>query len=378
VRPNAESRVSETDVQGQGEDEDLGGSLDTSTSGYPVRRSQKHGDHVAHGTGITLEKALQGSGIRHKMKRFPRHDSPILEALPERPMPYVRGDPNEISSLTRSFMRLVPHPVAIITSKNPHDTSGNMLRGATVSSFNTVTLEPDVIVSFNLKTPSSTMNAIVASSKFAVHLLTVTDGAGRLANLFIGKPGVQGYAEHSDQFMVMDSADPKVPCEDVEVKNTPLLQRRACAFAVKDAIPMEASVTDYDNSAVRFVLECAFMPEESPRVADHIIVLGKVVNVFCPESSQSADVVRPQDLCLSYVNGQYKGVNGHAKLKRHLQQKDFQPSPSRARLPLDDQRAAIQGQLNRPQVSYHDADSRFENWKWKRTKLDTNVESYDS
>ncbi len=65
-------------------------------------------------------------------------------------------------------MHPVPHALTVITSfqpgKNPGDNPEP--RGLLVSSFNTVTLSPRPYVSFNIKLPSSTWDAIKASRHF--------------------------------------------------------------------------------------------------------------------------------------------------------------------------------------------------------------------
>ena len=65
-------------------------------------------------------------------------------------------------------MRPVPHALTVITSfqpgKDPKDEPEP--RGLLVSSFNTVTLSPRPYVTFNIKLPSSTWDAIKASGHF--------------------------------------------------------------------------------------------------------------------------------------------------------------------------------------------------------------------
>ena len=71
-------------------------------------------------------------------------------------------------------MRRVPYPVAIITATDPSgrpDTSA--FRGMTVSSFNTVTLSPRPVISFNVRRPSETLNALLASRRTFDHKVQV-------------------------------------------------------------------------------------------------------------------------------------------------------------------------------------------------------------
>jgi flavin reductase (DIM6/NTAB) family NADH-FMN oxidoreductase RutF len=73
----------------------------------------------------------------------------------------------ELNEAVRAAMRKVPYPVAVVTANG----SDKGLAGLTVSSFNTVTIEPYPIVSFNVKLPSSTYDAIVAKKFFRVSVV---------------------------------------------------------------------------------------------------------------------------------------------------------------------------------------------------------------
>ena len=81
-------------------------------------------------------------------------------------------------------MRSTPHPLTTIVaySADPAGPVGNRedkVRGLLVSSFNTVTLYPKPFVSFNIKRPSSTYDAICQSGSFTasgINNATVADG----------------------------------------------------------------------------------------------------------------------------------------------------------------------------------------------------------
>ena len=77
-------------------------------------------------------------------------------------------DEDDLSDRVRRLMRPVPHALTVITSfqpgKDPKDEPEP--RGLLVSSFNTVTLSPRPYVTFNIKLPSSTWDAIKASGHF--------------------------------------------------------------------------------------------------------------------------------------------------------------------------------------------------------------------
>ena len=75
---------------------------------------------------------------------------------------------DDLSDRVRKLMRPVPHALTVITSFQPGKDPGDEPepRGLLVSSFNTITLSPRPYVSFNIKLPSSTWDAIKASGHF--------------------------------------------------------------------------------------------------------------------------------------------------------------------------------------------------------------------
>lgn len=84
----------------------------------------------------------------------------------------------------RSALRHLTQPVALITSTQPEDPRPQNFRGVTVSSFCTVTLKPKPIVSFNLRVPSRTWDAISASGRLYIHLLHATQEGATTAHAF--------------------------------------------------------------------------------------------------------------------------------------------------------------------------------------------------
>ncbi|EER45412.1 putative oxidoreductase [Histoplasma capsulatum H143] len=212
-------------------------------------------------------------------------------------------------------MRRVPHPVAIITSTDPRSpTAQTAFRGMTVSSFNTVTLYPETIVSFNVKLPSETFNAIDASSRFLVHLLAPTNTTARLARDFSqGNAKIMRADESATffQFVPMSGGDGgREPPRLVLLNN-----------AKKDgesSLPTEARRVDGSGSSVTpapvatadyfpFIFECRYL-SQSVKVGNHVIVLGRVVKVICQEAagtSDSGETYSPEHLCLTYADTRF-------------------------------------------------------------------------
>lgn len=152
-------------------------------------------------------------------------------------------------------MRRVPHPVVVITSNIPPYTPFDSYRGMTVSSFNTVTLTPAPIVSFNVKQPSSTYDAIKASGRFAVHVIHGSNAGAQFAHRFSAGHGKEAFQEAElarDKAEALFSIEPPL----VPALGTPPIIR---------------------SENVMFVLNCTLL-RESVTVGDHVVVLGKVIS----------------------------------------------------------------------------------------------------
>jgi flavin reductase (DIM6/NTAB) family NADH-FMN oxidoreductase RutF len=96
----------------------------------------------------------------------------------------------QLSDNMRSALRHVTQPVALVTSfmasaGSLKDADKRALsRGVTVSSLCTVTLHPKPVVSFNLRVPSRSWDAISASGFLRVHLLKASPEGATAAHVF--------------------------------------------------------------------------------------------------------------------------------------------------------------------------------------------------
>lgn len=202
-------------------------------------------------------------------------------------------------------MRRVPYPVAIITATDPsgpEDTTS--FRGMTVSSFSTVTLTPHPVISFNVRRPSETLNALLASRRFLVHLLAPGPKTATLARDF-SKGNVtlatmlKGHGEFEFAALPTENEDghPQRPL--------PILKRRTEAAAANDGVDFP------------FVFECTLHPQKID-VHDHSIVLGTVVRAIEGSGSISTpgqndkflDEHSPERLCLAYANTKFWKMGG--------------------------------------------------------------------
>lgn len=248
-----------------------------------------------------------------------------------------------LSDNVRLLMRHVPHPVAIITATdlNALETDRGF-RGMTVSSFNTVTLTPEPVVSFNVRRPSETLNALVSSGRFLVHLLAPTRAAAALAREFskgnanlsltngTGEfefasywpaevepvPVAEGSANGGEAATAKDhiSLPPHI---------LPLLRRRIPATTSRpDVVGVDSSTkeTPVGDADFSFVFECRYLQRDIT-VYDHTIVLGAVVRTIRRHDSlligqeepgkgdegngKASTACSPRDLCLAYADTRF-------------------------------------------------------------------------
>ncbi|PGH11647.1 hypothetical protein AJ79_04787 [Helicocarpus griseus UAMH5409] len=241
-------------------------------------------------------------------------ENPVIVDEDEAPSPTTPPQPSPISNQVRLLMRRVPHPVAIITSTDPTcRTAKSALRGMTVSSFNTVTLYPEAIVSFNVKLPSETFNAITTSSRFLVHLLAPTHETARLARDFArGNANVMQEDEEQRFFKFVPIRNGTSGCEGNDGVSSSILDgeppRLALVNPAEEAGRGEGSggrTTTATTDYFPFIFECEYLPQ-SARVGNHVIVLGKVVNIIRQqEAAENEDAHRPEQLCLSYADTRF-------------------------------------------------------------------------
>ncbi|KAM5432361.1 hypothetical protein MferCBS31731_007564 [Microsporum ferrugineum] len=205
---------------------------------------------------------------------------------------------SSIQTQVRRLMRLVPHPVAIVTSTEPHSPPNAAFRGMTVSSFNTVTLNPAPVISFNVKTPSETYNAICSSSRFLVHLLPPSENMARLALEFskgYENVALKGNRQDVPFFRFTAPGD---------VKALPSVQSGEPPRLVINGAEGDLKA---QRSHFPFIFECQYLPQ-STRVGDHVVVFGTVMNVFSDQGVKGDAVHSARELCLSYADTRLWGM----------------------------------------------------------------------
>ncbi|KAF7542449.1 hypothetical protein G7Z17_g11562 [Cylindrodendrum hubeiense] len=170
----------------------------------------------------------------------------------------------------RSIMRLLPHSVVVCTSHQPGPDGGP--RAMTMSSFTSLTLSPTPLVTFNVATPSRTLDAIRASGAFTVHILAGDAAGAAVASHFtrgnLGGNVLEGLEE--------------VTC-DTEGE-APVLRGEGVLFALRCRVLADAA----EGGLVR--------------VRDHVIVVGEVVAMV--------PVTGEKGFGLVYADRRYRQVGG--------------------------------------------------------------------
>ena len=154
-------------------------------------------------------------------------------------------------------MRRVPHPLMVITTTTNKGDSAGLL----VSSFNTVTLRPKPLVSFNIRLPSSTYDAISSSGSFTATAIWSTETADAY---------IKRMHAGSLQYQGLDS------------------QSQGPASVLSGGL---------------FKFDCEWLREKSTEVGDHVIMVGRVLR------HQSGPAMNESKSPLVYVNGRYQSTS---------------------------------------------------------------------
>ena len=193
------------------------------------------------------------------------------------------GQSTLISSKVRELMRRVPHPVAVVTSTDAA-IGRNAWRGATISSFNTVTIEPTVIVSLNIKRPSATFDAIESSGHFLVHLLAPNDAAARLAQAFTKGNYESPFHDPTYDLRAIPTTQPGM--NSTQIVTPPLIQ------------------VSKGPQPVAFHLNCHYIRDKTVELGDHVVLFGDVTDAQRGEGSSEEPDLR----CLVYADRHYSRV----------------------------------------------------------------------
>ena len=189
-------------------------------------------------------------------------------------------------------LRTLTHPVVLVTSalrKNTEqgrDIGFDHCRGVTVSSFTTVTLAPAPIISFNLKVPSRSWDAILDSHRFCVHMLSASPEGAAVAHAF-----TQPYESSGEPFERL-------------VQLGAFVWREAKAKFARGQPPM------INWQGVSCYLNAKLMRDKCVEVGDHVVVVAEVVKVRFPDGidPQKHREAMESTEGLSYARRGYHGI----------------------------------------------------------------------
>lgn len=214
-----------------------------------------------------IENQSAAQGLLEHQKPGQQHSEPTHEVV-------------QLLDDVKTALRPLTHPVVLITSKAPNTakSQGNLssYRGMTVSSFSSVTLTRTPIVSFNIKLPSRTWDAIQASERFCVHLLAGTPSGASIANIF-----TQPYEHPASPFeSLMKGSVGFLQSSPVRSRRPPLIV----------------------GPGVHCHLMARLLRDKCVEVGDHVIVVGQIDKV---KSGVSDSVTREG---LAYAMKGYRGT----------------------------------------------------------------------
>lgn len=192
----------------------------------------------------------------------------------------------------RKVLRTLTHPVVVVASTQPGPRmTQDRARGVTVSSFNTVTLQPQPIVSFNLKLPSSSWDAIKKSGIFRANVIAGTSRGAAIAQTFTKQ-------------------------HDKPYKGFVELDEMGLATTIKKNGPPK--IRDPHGHGINASLTIELLLEKCIEVEDHVIVVGMVRRI---------DAINSHSLALSYAMRGYRGVDGPIEpdYTRIIGEEEFDP-----------------------------------------------------
>ncbi|KAL7795095.1 flavin reductase like domain-containing protein [Trichoderma ceciliae] len=204
------------------------------------------------GNTTTLQKPSQPNQNLHSW----RTSSPM-------PPTVDPTSPAALSEQIRSVMRLLPHSVVVCTAIH-----GETPRAMTMSSFTSLTLSPTPLISFNIATPSRTLDAMMESRHFNIHVMSGDELGVEVADRF-----TRGNTDD-----IFDGLEYGTN----ETDGAPLLR----------------------GEGIMYVLRCRLLPDEPTRglvkVRDHVIVVGEVVEMIAGSCASKFG--------LSYADREYRQV----------------------------------------------------------------------
>ncbi|KAG5925424.1 hypothetical protein E4U42_004301 [Claviceps africana] len=234
---------------------EIGGWI-TGRQPWPARpRLERTADGQCRSSQAPISRNLQSSASSQCWKLSPS-EAPVSDPDAEANLP----------EQLRSVFRLLTNPIVVCTA-----THEGVPRAMTMSSFTSLTLSPMPLVSFNIATPSRTLDAIVASREFNIHVL-----AGDASGAAVAEHFTRGNT--NGVFDTMKGATYSVG----ERGSAPLIRGRGVLRALRCRLLRDGNT------------------DGLVRVGDHVIVVGEVVEMI--------PVTKVKEFGLAYADRRYRQV----------------------------------------------------------------------
>lgn len=131
-----------------------------------------------------------------------------------------------------------------------------------MSSFTSLSLRPTPLVTFNIATPSRTLDAVSRSRRFNIHVLSGDVAGARVAEWF--RKG------NADGLGVFEAGKLRDEC--------------GCEVVAAETSEEEAAAPLLKGPGVLFALRCSLLDDEPARglvrVRDHVIVLAEILDII--------------------------------------------------------------------------------------------------
>lgn len=223
------------------------------------------------------------------------------------PTPPLASNPPEettdsaaaLSNSVRHLMRHLPAPIVVLTTSN-----ADQYHGMTLSSFTTLSLSPEPIISFNIRTndedPSWTLTSLEQTRHFLIHVLEGSIEGATIADVFTRGRGVFGGGKEGNAagFEVEEVREQEV--------TLPMLKGWGVAAVLRCEVLRDGVSMQLDDPMYRSVNGSQELVETKKangsgfiRVGDHVLVIARVLEIIGEKS-------RSRSSKLSYLDGRYR------------------------------------------------------------------------
>jgi flavin reductase (DIM6/NTAB) family NADH-FMN oxidoreductase RutF len=178
----------------------------------------------------------------------------------------------------------------------------------TLSSFTTLTLSPEPIITFNIKEPSHTLSALSHSRHFLIHILEATENGMNIASAF-----TQGNRHSGSMFLSKNKevfeVEERIVWKDGSSEFKIPMLKAPGVIKVLECVVMGLSQKDAKSKEKASKLKGSGLL----KFGDHVLVLGKVKEILGGEGGEEKN-----GLC--YSNGRYRRA-GHV-IEEMVDEKD--------------------------------------------------------